>query len=136
MALHSVYIALGSNLGDRAWNLRRAIAALPIRVVRVSAFLDTEPMNAPPPRFLNAVVAGYSSLEPEALLEELLALEKRLGRVRRGVRNEPRIIDLDLIAYGGVRMRTATLTLPHPRAHERPFVVVPLRDIGGSVTLL
>jgi 2-amino-4-hydroxy-6-hydroxymethyldihydropteridine diphosphokinase len=136
VALHSVYIALGSNLGDRDWNLRRAIAALPIRVVRVSAFLDTEPMDAPPPRFLNAVVAGYTALDPRSLLEELLALERRLGRVRRGIRNEPRIIDLDLIAHGGIRMRTATLTLPHPRAHERPFVLEPLRDIGGSVTLL
>lgn len=136
MALHSVYIALGSNLGDRAWNLRRAIAALPIRVVRVSAFHDTEPMDAPPPRFLNAVVAGYTPLDPRTLLTKLLALERGLGRVRRGVRNEPRVIDLDLIAHGGIRMRTSTLTLPHPRAHERPFVLDPLRDIGAFVTLL
>ena len=131
----SVFIALGSNLGDRAWNLRRAIAALPIRVVRVSAFLETEPVDAPPPMYLNAVVAGYTSLEAGALLGELLALESRLGRVRRGIRNEPRIIDLDLILYGGARIRTPKLTLPHPRAHERDFVITPLRSVAPSVTL-
>jgi 2-amino-4-hydroxy-6-hydroxymethyldihydropteridine diphosphokinase len=63
-------------------------------------------------------------------MSELLALEKRLGRARRGVRNEPRVIDLDLIAYGATRMRTPALTLPHPRAHEREFVMKPLRSIS------
>ncbi|HEV7240184.1 MAG TPA: 2-amino-4-hydroxy-6-hydroxymethyldihydropteridine diphosphokinase [Thermoanaerobaculia bacterium] len=125
----TVVIALGSNLGDRAYNLRRAIHHLPIRVVRVSEFLETEPVDAPPPMFLNAVVTGYTSLAPQALMSELLALEKRLGRARRGVRNEPRVIDLDLIAYGATRMRTPALTLPHPRAHEREFVMKPLRSI-------
>ena len=126
----TVVIALGSNLGDRAYNLRRAIAALPIRVVRVSAFLETEPVDAPPPMFLNAVVVGYTSLGPRALMDELLALEKSLGRARRGSRNEPRVIDLDLIAYGATRMRTPALTLPHPRAHERGFVMTPFTDVG------
>ena len=127
---HTVIIALGSNLGDREYNLRRAIDALPIRVVRISAFLETEPVDAPPPMFLNAVVVGYTDLEPHALMNELLALEKRLGRTRRGIRNEPRIIDLDLIAYGATRMRTPSLTLPHPRAHEREFVMKPLASIS------
>lgn len=122
-------IALGSNLGDRAYNLRRAIAALPIRVVRVSSFHETEPVDAPPPMFLNAVVIGYTTLGPHALLSSLLALEKRLGRRRRGMRNEPRVIDLDLISCGATRMRTATLTLPHPRANEREFVKKPLREL-------
>ena len=99
--------------------------------MRVSAFIDTEPVDAPPPRFLNAVVIGYTATPPVALLEELLALEKRLGRVRRGIRNEPRIIDLDLILYGAMRMRTAKLTLPHPRAHERAFVMEPLRSVSS-----
>ena len=128
-------IALGSNLGDRAWNLRRAIAALPIRVVRVSSFHDTAPVDAPAgsPRFLNAVVAGYTSLDPQALLAALLALERRLGRIRRGTRNEPRTIDLDLILHGATRMRTPSLTLPHPRAHERAFVMAPLREVWNAV---
>ena len=128
----SVVIALGSNLGDRAYNLRRAIDALPIRVVRISPFLETEPVDAPPPMFLNAVVTGYTTLGPQALLHELLALEKRLGRTRRGIRNEPRVIDLDLIAYGATRMRTPELTLPHPRAHEREFVMKPLASIWSA----
>ena len=127
---HTVVIALGSNLGDRAYNLRRAIAALPIRVVRVSAFLETEPVDAPPPMFLNAVVVGHTHLGPHALLRALLALEKRLGRRRRGVRNEPRVIDLDLIAYGATRMRTPKLTLPHPRARQREFVMKPFSAVS------
>lgn len=127
-------IALGSNLGDREYHLRRAIRELPIRVVRVSGFLETEPVDAPPPMFLNAVAVGYTALAPHALLAALLALETRLGRRRRGLRNEPRIIDLDLIALGATRMRTPSLTLPHPRAHEREFVIKPLRELG--VTLL
>ena len=126
----SVVIALGSNLGDRELNLRRAIDALPIRVVRISPFLETEPVDAPPPMFLNAVVTGYTSLGPHALLHALLALEKRLGRTRRGIRNEPRVIDLDLIAYGATRLRTPELTLPHPRAHEREFVLQPFRAVS------
>ncbi|HET8775817.1 MAG TPA: 2-amino-4-hydroxy-6-hydroxymethyldihydropteridine diphosphokinase [Thermoanaerobaculia bacterium] len=125
-------IALGSNLGDRGYNLRRAIAALPIRVVRVSAFIETEPVDAPPPMFLNAVVAGYTHLGPHVLLRELLALEQRLGRRRRGIRNEPRVIDLDLISYGAERIRTPELVLPHPRAHERDFVQQPLRALRLS----
>ena len=126
----TVIIALGSNLGDREYNLRRAIRELPIRVVRVSPFLETEPVDAPPPMFLNAVVTGYTDLGPQALLVALLALERRLGRRRRGLRREPRIIDLDLIAHGATRLRTPTLTLPHPRALEREFVMKPLRAVS------
>ncbi len=133
---HTVIIALGSNLGDRAYNLRRAIDALPIRVVRVSPFLETEPVDAPPPMFLNAVVTGHTQLGPEALLHQLLALEQRLGRTRRGVRNEPRVIDLDLIAHGATRIRTAKLTLPHPRAYRREFVMQPLRALLHEAVML
>jgi len=132
--LTTVVIALGSNLGDRAYQLRRAIEALPIRVVRVSAFVETEPVGAPAgsPRFLNAVAVGYTRMEPRALLEELLVVETRLGRVRRGRRNEPRTIDLDLILHGATRMSTSALTLPHPRAHGREFVMAPLRSVWSD----
>ncbi len=127
----TVVIALGSNLGDRRYNLLRAIHDMRwfVRVVRVSSFHETEPVEAPAgsPRFLNAVLVGHTTLEPLELLDALLAIEKRHGRVRRR-RNEPRPIDLDLIAYDAVRMRTPRLTLPHPRAHEREFVMVPLRE--------
>jgi 2-amino-4-hydroxy-6-hydroxymethyldihydropteridine diphosphokinase len=130
---HSVLIALGSNLGDRGHHLRMAIEQLRgvIGVVRVSRFIDTEPVDAPPgsPRFLNAVIAGYTSLGPHALLVEIQAIERKLGR-RRGVRNAPRTIDLDLIFYSALRVRSKALTLPHPRACAREFVMKPFRELG------
>ncbi|HEX8171479.1 MAG TPA: 2-amino-4-hydroxy-6-hydroxymethyldihydropteridine diphosphokinase [Thermoanaerobaculia bacterium] len=130
---HTVVIALGSNLGDRALHLRRAVHALSscMRVVRISAIHETDAVDAPPgsPPFLNMVVAGYTALPPLALLRALLAIEQRLGRIRRGIRNEPRIIDLDLILYGATRMQTRELTLPHPRYREREFVLRPMAEV-------
>ena len=127
-------IALGSNLGDRRYNLLRAVYAIRevVRVVRVSSIIETEPADAPPPRYLNMVLTGYTSRTPEALLEELLAIETRLGRVRTGKHNEPRAIDIDLILHGGHRRRTESLTLPHPRYQEREFVTAPLREIASG----
>jgi 2-amino-4-hydroxy-6-hydroxymethyldihydropteridine diphosphokinase len=113
--------------------LRRAIDQLQrvIDVVRVSSFIETDPVDAPAgsPRFLNAVVAGSTRLSPQALLDELLAIEWRLGR-RRTTRNAPRVIDLDLIIHSAHRVRTRSLTLPHPRFREREFVMIPLRELG------
>jgi 2-amino-4-hydroxy-6-hydroxymethyldihydropteridine diphosphokinase len=135
----SVVLALGSNLGDRAYYLRRAIHELgrAVDVVRVSSFIETEPVGAPPgsPRFLNAVVAGSTHLAPQALLDELLAIESRLGRRRPALRNAPRTIDLDLILHSAHVMRTRTLTLPHPRFREREFVMGPLRELGLPIAL-
>jgi 2-amino-4-hydroxy-6-hydroxymethyldihydropteridine diphosphokinase len=130
----SCVIALGSNLGDRRYNLLRAVHALGevVRVVRLSSIHETEPVDAPPPRFLNMVLSGYTSLDPETLMDALLEIERRLGRKRRSVKNEPRVIDLDLILHGGRRLRTKTLTLPHPRARERAFVMEPLRVVWAS----
>jgi len=127
----SVLIALGSNLGDRALFLRRAISHLShvIHVVRVSSFIETNPVDAPPPKYLNAVVAGYTDLAPAALLEALHEIESRLGR-RRSTRNAPRVIDLDLILHSANLIRTRTLTLPHPRYREREFVLGPLRELN------
>lgn len=129
----SVLIALGSNLGDRAWMLRRAIhqLALEIDVVRVSSFLETEPVDAPAgsPRFLNAVVAGCTQRTPASVLAALHEIEARLGR-RRTVRNAPRLIDLDLVLYSAHLVRGRELTLPHPRYLQRPFVLAPLRELN------
>ena len=124
-------IALGSNLGDRRYNLLRAVHAIGevVRVVRVSSIIETDPVDAPPPRYLNMIVSGYTALSPEALMEALLAIEARLGRVRRGTRNAPRTIDLDLILHGAHRRRTKALTLPHPRYRERAFVMEPMGEI-------
>lgn len=133
MSLHTVVIALGSNLGDRRYNLLRAVHALRsfVNVVRASAIRETAPVDAPhgSPHFLNMVVSGYTELEPEALLARLLETESRHGRRRRGVRNEPRVIDLDLILHGAHRVRSARLTLPHPRFRQRRFVMEPLAEV-------
>ena len=106
-----------------------------MRVVRISTIRETAAVDAPPgsPPFLNMVVAGHTTVPPLDLLRSLLAIESRLGRVRRGIRNEPRIIDLDLILYGAVRMHTRELTLPHPRYRQREFVLTPMREIGSVV---
>jgi 2-amino-4-hydroxy-6-hydroxymethyldihydropteridine diphosphokinase len=106
-----------------------------VRVVRLSSIHETEPVDAPPPRFLNMVVIGYTSLDPEALMEALLVIEIRLGRKRRGLKNAPRVIDLDLILHSGHRLRTKTLTVPHPRFRERAFVMEPLGEIWSAVAL-
>ena len=127
----SVLIAAGSNLGDRALFLRRAIGELRkvMHVVRVSTFIETDPVDAPPPKFLNAVIAGYTDLPPATLLHALHAIEARLGR-RRTTRNAPRVIDLDLILHSAHLMRTRSLTLPHPRYLGREFVRGPIRELG------
>ena len=128
----TVVIALGSNLGDRAWHLRRAIRELSrfVRIVRVSSIHETEPVGAPrgSPDVLNRVILGRTSLPPHALLREMLAIEARLGR-RRSVRNAPRVIDLDLIFYGARHIHTPDLIVPHPRWMERDFVIEPLREV-------
>ncbi|HKO54717.1 MAG TPA: 2-amino-4-hydroxy-6-hydroxymethyldihydropteridine diphosphokinase [Thermoanaerobaculia bacterium] len=134
--LPTVVIALGSNLGNRLLYLRRALFALGdvMRVVRASSVHETAPIDAPAgsPPFLNMVVAGYTRQPPLALLNELQRIESRLGR-RRGVRNAPRTIDLDLILYSSRVMRTGRLTIPHPRYRERPFVMEPLAELGLAI---
>ena len=134
-SLFTVVIALGSNLCDREWYLRRAIEELRhvISIVRVSSIIETDPVDAPPPKFLNAVVLGYTHLSPEELLDKLQEIEARLGR-RRTTRNAPRTIDLDLILHGAHVRRTARLTLPHPRYREREFVMGPLREIWPTAS--
>lgn len=129
----TVAIALGANLGDRAYTLRRAIHELRtiVHIVRVSSLIETDPVDAPPgsPKFLNAVAVGYTSLTPSQLLEKMQEIETKLGRRRTRVRNAPRTIDLDLIFHSANRARTRQLTLPHPRYREREFVMKPLREV-------
>jgi len=131
----SVAIALGTNLGNREYNLRAAIAALApfVRVVRISRVRETDPVDAPAgsPRFLNMAISGYTSLSPEQLLAALQMVEHRLGR-RRGIRNAPRTIDLDLIFHSAHKRRTRDLTLPHPRYAERAFVMEPLAEVWSG----
>jgi 2-amino-4-hydroxy-6-hydroxymethyldihydropteridine diphosphokinase len=128
-----VYISLGSNLGDRAANLARAITALDsagIRVTQQSPVYVTEPVGAPgQARFLNAVVEAETSLLPLQLLHMLLKIERELGR-RRITPHGPRSIDLDLLFYGSSVVRSRELEVPHPRLIDRRFVLIPLAQLA------
>ncbi len=135
----SASIALGSNLGDRAANLRGALAALQrddaVRVVAESAVYETAPVGGPEqPDYLNMVVAVETELAPEALLARCLAVEAEHGRVRRE-RWGARTLDLDLLHYGETELATERLTLPHPRMAERAFVLVPLAEIAPALKI-
>lgn len=126
------YIALGSNLGDRKANLDRALDELKkagIKVAAVSKYLESEPYGVTDqPKFINGVARVETNLPPEELLETMLNIENKMGRVRLrhwGERN----IDLDLLLYDDVKMQTAKLTLPHPDMQNRDFVMKPLSEV-------
>ena len=133
------YIGLGSNLDDPRAQLDRAVAALAatpgIALLRVSAHYRSAPWGlAEQPEFVNAVVEVDTTLDPAALLAALLAIEQAAGRVRE-VRWGPRVLDLDLLTFGEMRLDTAQLQLPHPRMHERAFVLVPLAELVPDFVL-
>lgn len=133
--LRPVAVALGSNRGDRLANLRRAVQGIEQHLdgVRTSRVYETEPeLFEGQGKFLNAAVTGFATVPPERLLAELQAIERRLGRRREGPRYGPRVIDLDLLLYADVVIRTAGLVLPHPRLTERAFVLVPLADVAAE----
>jgi 2-amino-4-hydroxy-6-hydroxymethyldihydropteridine diphosphokinase len=130
--MRTVYLGLGSNLGDRLAHLRAAVDALApvVAVRRISSVYDTAPqLVTEQPRFLNAAVAGETALEPLALLHAVKAIEARLGR-EPGPRYGPRVVDIDLLLIEGVTLATDELTLPHPRLAERAFALVPLAEIA------
>jgi 2-amino-4-hydroxy-6-hydroxymethyldihydropteridine diphosphokinase len=137
--MERAYVALGSNLGDREATIRAALAALDaatgVRVAAVSSLVETEPVGVvDQPRFLNGAAALDTSLDPEALLGLLLALERRFGRDREGVPAQgPRTLDLDLLLYGNARIHRPGLEIPHPRLHERAFVLAPLAELDPSL---
>jgi|SRR5579863_218413 len=136
------YLALGSNLGDSVKTIGEAIESLrrfSAQPLRTSSLWQTSPVDCPPssPAFVNAV-AGFEALPgetPESLLAKLQALEKEFGRKQKTVLNEPRPLDMDLIAFGDETRNGPTLTLPHPRAHERRFVLQPLSEIAPDLVL-
>ena len=132
-----VVIALGSNLGDRKEILDAAVVALSkvITVKAVSSYIETDPVGGPDqPQYLNAVLVGDSDLEPEALLREMQSIENSAGRVRIE-RWGARTLDLDLIVAGDIVQSNEFLTLPHPRAHERRFVLDPWLEIDPEAIL-
>ncbi len=136
------FIALGSNLGDSRKILLDAMAQLQnfsAAPILKSSLWQTSPVNCPPdsPKFLNAIAALSPSADetPESLLEKLQALEKEFGRSAKKILNEPRPLDLDLIAFGTEIRSSPKLILPHPRAHTRRFVLQPLNEIAPELTL-
>lgn len=139
MSTTRAYVALGANLGEPVAHLRAAVAdldALPgTRVVARSSLYRSAPVGlVDQPDFINAVVAVDTALEALPLLRTLLAIEARHGRVR-SVPNAPRTLDLDLLMHGDAILASAELTLPHPRMHERAFVLLPLLEIAPHVDL-
>jgi 2-amino-4-hydroxy-6-hydroxymethyldihydropteridine diphosphokinase len=132
------YVALGSNLGDRVGHLaagRRALEATSgVHAVRASRLYETDPVGPPPQGpYLNAVLELTTDLSPEALLARLLAIESERGRTRGPQRDLPRTLDLDLLLFGTRRLRRPDLEIPHPRLHERAFVLVPLCDLAPEL---
>jgi len=133
------YIALGSNLGDREETIRAAVATLAdepgIDVAAVSMLIETEPVGVvDQPRFLNGVAALDTDLSARELLDVLLDVERRFGRQREGtVPQGPRTLDLDILLYGDEEIDEPGLRVPHPRLHEREFVLGPLVELAPSL---
>ena len=135
----TAFVGIGSNLGDRESNLRRAVDLLSaedgIEVAAVSEIRETEPVGpVEQGPFLNGAVQVETTLAPRELLQRLLEVENRLGRVREE-RWGPRTIDLDLLLYGNETIDEPGLTVPHPRLHERRFALEPLSDLAPSLEI-
>jgi 2-amino-4-hydroxy-6-hydroxymethyldihydropteridine diphosphokinase len=132
---HSVYIALGTNLGDRSANLDSALASLPpaVNIISCSPVYETPPWGyLRQSSFLNQVVKCETRLNPEELLDYLKAIEKRLGRKPTFLFG-PRTIDLDILFFDDLVLETSDLTIPHPLLEERDFVLVPLADLDSDL---
>jgi 2-amino-4-hydroxy-6-hydroxymethyldihydropteridine diphosphokinase len=136
IAIHMVYLGLGSNIGDRDANLSAALRALAavVTIEHVSSVYDTAPMlYTNQPRFHNLVCQATTSLTPGALLHAAKEIERQLGRTS-GPRYGSRVIDIDLLLYGRLVVNTPALTIPHPRIAERAFVLAPLAELAPTLT--
>lgn len=131
--MKTIYLSLGSNIGDRAANIARAIEALGahgVRVTRQSSLYETEPLELrEQPWFLNCVAEAETELMPRQLMNALLDIERGMGRTRR-VAKGPRVIDMDILFFGASVVCTPELEIPHPRMAERRFVLVPFAEIA------
>lgn len=130
----TVYLGLGSNMGDRQQNLNKALELLSqrLRLGKLSAVYDTDPIgNVDQPRFLNMVCQVYTRLAPQGLLALAKGIESKLGRT--GKSRSPRPIDIDILLYDQQVVETPELVIPHPRMAERAFVLVPLAEIAPDV---
>lgn len=130
----AVFIGLGSNMGDRELNLLRALAEIgklsETRITAVSSFYETEPVGPSQPDFLNAVIRVETTLSPRPLLEALQRIETEIFRRTREIHWGPRPMDLDILFYSQVTLQEEGLVIPHPRLHERRFVLAPLAEIA------
>lgn len=138
--METVYLSLGSNMGDRAQNIARAIAALGpqgVRLTRQSSLYETEPLNVRGDGwFLNGVIEAETELAPEELMHVLLSIERSLGRQRRAVSGGPkdsRTIDMDILLFGSRVISTPEVQIPHPRMADRRFVLAPFAEIAPNV---
>jgi len=133
MGEKTVYLSLGSNIGDRERNLRAAIDELPhagVAITRVSSFYETEPVDLKEqPWFLNCVVEAETHFDPFMLLRALREIETKMGS-KKLVAKGPRLMDIDILLYGAETISTPELQVPHPRMHLRRFVLVPLAEIA------
>jgi 2-amino-4-hydroxy-6-hydroxymethyldihydropteridine diphosphokinase len=134
------YVGLGANLGDRERALREAVAVLGdeegIEVVAVSTLRETDPVGVgEQPPFLNGAAAIDTALEAGELLDRLRAVEQQFGRIRVPGEHAPRTLDLDLLLYGDERVAEPGLTVPHPRLHERRFVLEPLAELDPGLVI-
>ena len=137
--MNTAYVALGANLGNPRATVLAAFAALAnlpeSRVARCSSLYRTAPVGIlSQPDFVNAVALLETTLAPEALLDALLDIEARFGRIRRE-RNGPRTLDLDLLLYDDIELDLPRLTLPHPRLHLRAFVLLPLAEVAPDLAI-
>ena len=130
--MNTVYLGLGSNLGDRNGNILQAIDEMKsqgIDIKKLSSILETDPVGGPPQeKFLNAVARGETDISPFDLLELVKRVEIKLGR-KRTVLNGPRTIDIDILLYSNVKINSPILTIPHPRMLKRNFIMTPLKEI-------
>lgn len=132
---HKVYIALGTNLGNRLENLKNAVNSLPpeVRIIKASPVYETPPWGyLDQADFLNQVLETETDLAPHELLAYLKRLENQIGR-KKSFKYGPRLIDLDILFYDDLILETTNLSIPHPRIHERAFVLVPLADLNPDI---
>jgi len=132
----TVYLSLGSNLGNRHAYIRKAVDALKaggLNIEKISTLIETDPFQAPPQGpYLNGVLKARTQHSPEELILITGGIEQKLGRVKRTFRG-PRVIDIDILLYDDVKLATPRLLLPHPRMLERSFVMQPLEEIAPAV---
>ncbi len=135
MANSTVYIALGSNLGDRKDNLQKAMEAISefAQIEQKSTIIETEPEGYKEQNFfLNMVITIQTNLTASELIEKLQEVEKKMGRVRK-IKNGPRTIDLDILFYNKEAIKTPNLEIPHPRMHKRAFVLNPMNELAPEL---